>query len=71
MVKDCVLSSLLLSVSTYNVVVRFDTVKIFFWEITVTPQSLVLSCFYVNNKHGGTTNVLLGDGYVHFDLMCL
>ena len=45
--------SLLLSVSTCVVVVRFETGKVFSWEVTVMPQSLVLSCYDVRNGCGG------------------
>ena len=47
-------------------VVRFDTGKFRLWEITVTPQSLVISCCGMNNDRGGTTNVRLGYWYGHF-----
>ena len=64
-------SSLFLLVSTCVVGVRFDKSKVCLWEITVTPQSLLISCFDVNNYHGGTTNVLSGDGFGNFGWMCL
>ena len=69
--KYCVSSSLLLSVSTRIVVVRFETVKVCLWLIKVTPKPLVILCFDVNNRHGGTTNILLGYGYGKFGWMCL
>ena len=51
--------------------VRFETVEGCLWEIKVTPQSFVLSRCDYNKKCGGTTNVVLGDGYGQFGWLCL
>ena len=64
-------SSLLLVVSTCVVVDRFDTGKFCLWEITMTPQSLVISCCDMNNNNSGTINLMFVCGHVQFGWMCL
>ena len=62
-VKGCMFLSFLLSIPPCFVVVRFETGEGCLWEITVTPQSLVLSRCDDNKECGVTTNVVLGYGY--------
>ena len=69
--KYCGFSSFLVSISTCFVVVRFDTGEGFLWEITVTPQSFVLSRCDDKKERGDTTNIVLVYGYIQFGWICL
>ena len=65
------LSSLLLSVLTWFVVVRCDTGGGWLWAIKVALKPFVLSRCDNNTERGGTTNVVLVDGYEQFCWICL
>ena len=62
--KDCVLSSLFTSVSTWFVVVRCETSDGWLWEIKVGLQTFVLLCCDDKTDFGGTKNIVLGYEYV-------
>ena len=63
-------SSLLTSVSTWFVVVGFETGEGSLWEIIASLQLLVLSICCNNAECGGTTNVVFGGGYGQLIRVC-
>ena len=60
--NDCELPALSTSVSTFSVVVGFDTCEGRAIAIIEAQQSLVLSFFGEDTDHDGTKNVVLGYG---------
>ena len=62
--KYCKSSSILTSVSTLFVVVRFDTIEIQIEEVVESPQTLVISFCGIDIDHDGTTNFGGGGGGV-------